>query len=277
MAFMDMFLGKPIDTEGTTWLNRELLDVIYQQSKKIISLHKSVSRIRDINQDVVVRFKFDDIQSVKIREIQNGGWGVVLVKTKEKGNFILTIGIHGKLWLDLETEFDLTYWLHRSSKLLLLGVLVVESAVLSLISVIVGSTATTAGSLVIQRFISKKEKMVWLNEQKLDLYLDLIAILDSLEVRVEAVSNRAGNKVEVTVDTQYLVSVLQNIVSFMDENNGRIFVFVPEKIVADIHKLRGKLYSASKNINNAPDVVAELIDIIKSSKEIAAKLKKNIM
>ena len=152
-----------------------------------------------------------------------------------------------------------------------------ESVVLSLISVIVGSAATTAGSLVIQRFISKKEKMVWLNEQKLDLYLDLIAILDSLEVRVEAVSNRAGNKVEVTVDTQYLVSVLQNIVSFMDENNGRIFVFVPEKIVADIHKLRGKLYSASKNINNVPDVVAELIDIIKSSKEIAAKLKKNIM
>ena len=152
-----------------------------------------------------------------------------------------------------------------------------ESAVLSLISVIVGSAAATAGSLVIQRFISKKEKMVWLNEQKLDLYLDLIAILDSLEVRVEAVSNRAGNKVEVTVDTQYLVSVLQNIVSFMDENNGRIFVFVPEKIVADIHKLRGKLYSASKNINNVPDVVAELIDIIKSSKEIAAKLKKNIM
>lgn len=152
-----------------------------------------------------------------------------------------------------------------------------EAAVLSLISVIVGSVATTAGSLVIQRFISKKEKMVWLNEQKLDLYLDLIAILDSLEVRVEAVSNRAGNKVEVTVDTQYLVSVLQNIVSFMDENNGRIFVFVPEKIVADIHKLRGKLYSASKNINNVPDVVAELIDIIKSSKEIAAELKKNIM
>lgn len=149
------------------------------------------------------------------------------------------------------------------------------SILLNLLSVLAGSFATIAGSMLIQKFIYKKEKMFWLSEHKLDLYLDLISVLDSFEIRIEAIYDTETNTAKQNIDTKYVEAVLNSVITYMDENNAQIFVFAPNEIVSDLHIFKGKLYTLSQKTNNENDI-KEYFKLIKESKIIANKLKNDL-
>lgn len=145
--------------------------------------------------------------------------------------------------------------------------------------VIVGGVMSIVGGLVAQKYQLKKENQRWAADKKLQVFADLIAILDFIDMQIIPEVDANLSNMELKIDAGHLKQQLEEIGEYIDNNRGMLFIFLPNRESRALMQLRGKIYSIISNeekqrIDSIMD--NELMFVIKEAKGIADRLKKDI-
>lgn len=149
------------------------------------------------------------------------------------------------------------------------------------LSALLGGLLAIISSIVAQHYQYRKEKNLWLNEKRVDLYADLISLLDSIEIRVQPIFNESLSIVEVKTEVDYVKSKLAELTDFLDNNNGKLFLYLPKGVNGDLMKLRGSIYSVisdeqKQTIDLANFKNSEIYKIVEHAIKISETLKHEI-
>lgn len=149
----------------------------------------------------------------------------------------------------------------------------------SLLSTITGGLITFLGTIVAQRNQSKKEKSLWRNEKRLDLYADLIVLLNSIEIRAQPIYDESFSVVEMKTEVVYLKNKLSELLEFIEINNGKLLLFLPKGVNSDLVKLSGKIYAITadeekQNIDILNFKNSEIFQVVQDAISISEKLEK---
>lgn len=152
-------------------------------------------------------------------------------------------------------------------------------AIVNIICVLIGGVISLCGSLLAQSYQFKKESKRWAADKKLQIFADLIALLDSINMQIIPEIDINLSNIELKIDAGHLKQQLEEIGEYIDNNRGMLFIFLPNRENRALIQLRGKIYSIISNeekqrINSIID--HELMLVIKEAKEIADRLKKDI-
>lgn len=141
-----------------------------------------------------------------------------------------------------------------------------------------GSITSLLSSIIIFNYQFKKEKSEWIAKQKLDFYIKLIAILDSIDIQLIAEDIDT-----VTIDSECLNNHLIKLSDFINEHAGEQALYLSAKECTDIIKLRSQIYKIISNerhqkFNDFNELYHDVIlKIFKSSKSIVNELKSDII
>ncbi len=149
----------------------------------------------------------------------------------------------------------------------------------SLLSTITGGLITFLGTIVAQRNQSKKEKSLWRNEKRLDLYANLIVLLNSIEIRAQPIYDESFSVVEMKTEVVYLKNKLSELLEFIEINNGKLLLFLPKGVNSDLVKLSGKIYAITadaekQNIDILNFKNSEIFQVVQDAISISEKLEK---
>ena len=149
------------------------------------------------------------------------------------------------------------------------------------LATLLGGVLAIIGSIVAQRYQYKKEKSLWLNEKRLDLYADLISLLDSFEIRVQPNYDKNLSVVELKTEVEYVKTKLVELVQFIENNNGKLLLFLPKGVNTDLVKLRGAIYDITSDeqkqiIDSANIENSEIYKVVKQAMQISTKLKNEL-
>lgn len=144
---------------------------------------------------------------------------------------------------------------------------------------LIGGLLAILGSAITQHYQWKKEKTLWLHEKRLDLYTDLISLLDSIEIRVQPIYDESCSAVELETEVEYVETKLDELLQFMKSNNGKLLLFLPEGVNTDLVKLSGAIYAIIANeekqqIDSMNFKKSEIYQVMEQAKTISAKLKR---
>lgn len=151
----------------------------------------------------------------------------------------------------------------------------------SLFATLLGGILAIIGSVVAQHYQWKKEKSMWLNEKRLDLYADLISLLDSIEIRVQSNYNKNLSVVELKTEVEYVKTKLAELLQFMECNNGKLLLFLPKGVNTDLVKLSGAIYAITsdeqKQIIDLSNIEnSEIYKVVRQAMKISVKLKNEL-
>ena len=151
----------------------------------------------------------------------------------------------------------------------------------SLFTTLLGGILAIIGSIVAQHYQWKKEKSLWLNEKRLDLYADLISLLDSIEIRVQSNYDKNLSVVELKTEVEYVKTKLAELLQFMECNNGKLLLFLPKGVNTDLIKLSGAIYAITSDerkqiIDLANIENSEIYKVVKHAMEISEELKNEL-
>lgn len=146
---------------------------------------------------------------------------------------------------------------------------------------LIGGALAVIGSIVAQHYQWKKEKSLWLNDKRLDLYADLISLLDSFEIRVQPIYDKNLSMVELKTEVEYVKTKLVELVQFIENNNGKLLLFLPKGVNTDLVKLRGAIYDITSDeqkqiIDLANIEKSEIYKVVKQAMRISVKLKNEL-
>lgn len=146
---------------------------------------------------------------------------------------------------------------------------------------LLGGVLAIIGSIVAQRYQYKKEKTLWLNEKRIDLYADLISLLDSIEIRVQSNYDKNLSVVELKTEVEYVKTKLAELLQFMERNNGKLLLFLPKGVNTDLVKLSGAIYDITSDkqtqtIDSANIENSEIYKVVKQAMKISVKLKNQL-
>jgi len=149
------------------------------------------------------------------------------------------------------------------------------------LATLLGGVLAIIGGIVAQRYQYKKEKSLWLNEKRLDLYADLISLLDSFEIRVQPIYDKNLSVVELKTEVEYVKTKLVELVQFIENNNGKLLLFLPKGVNTDLVKLSGAIYDITSDkqkqiIDSANIENSEIYKVIKQAMRISVKLKNEL-
>lgn len=149
----------------------------------------------------------------------------------------------------------------------------------NIISAIIGGSLSLLGTIVAQKMQIKKEKTLWQNEKRLDLYADLISLLNSIEIRVQPIYDESLSVVEMKTEVEYLKNKLSELLDFIEINTGKLLLFLPKGLYSKLVKLSGAIYAITANeekqnidISNYED--SEIFKVVKDAITISAELNK---
>lgn len=151
----------------------------------------------------------------------------------------------------------------------------------SLLSTLLGGVIAIVGNIVTQKHQYKKEKTMWTNEKRLDLYADLISLLDSIKIKVEPVYDENFSIVELKTEVEYVKTKLAELLQFTSENNGKLLLFLPNGVNSNLVKLSGDIYSIIANeqkqrIDFSNYEESDIWKAVEQAKSISNKLKDEI-
>ena len=149
----------------------------------------------------------------------------------------------------------------------------------SLLSTIIGGLIAFLGTVVAQRNQSKNERSLWQNEKRLDLYVDLISLLNSIEIRIQPIYDESLSVVEMKTEIVYLKNKLFELLEFIEINNGKLLLFLPKGVYSDLIKLSGKIHAITadeqkQNIDILNFKNSEIFQVVQDAIDISGKLGK---
>lgn len=151
----------------------------------------------------------------------------------------------------------------------------------SFLSALLGGALAIVGNIVAQKYQYKKEKTMWTNENRLDLYADLISLLDSIQIKVQPIYDEDLSIIELKTEVEYLKTKLAELLQFSSENNGKLLLFLPDGVNNDLVKLSGEIYSIIANeqkqqIDFSNYKKIDIWKVVEQAKSISNKLKDEI-
>lgn len=146
---------------------------------------------------------------------------------------------------------------------------------------LIGGALAVIGSIVAQHYQWKKEKSLWLNDKRLDLYADLISLLDSFEIRVQPIYDKNLSVVELKTEVEHVKAQLAELLEFLECNNGKLLLFLPKGVNTDLVKLSGAIYAITSNeqkqiidLSNIEN--SEIYKVVRQAMKISVKLKNEL-
>lgn len=124
------------------------------------------------------------------------------------------------------------------------------------------------------RFMEEDKK--WIRENRLELYIELVDILESYQVPFifEEENIEFGY-----VDTIEIKNYINSTNEYIEENKGKLFLFLPSEIFSQIVRMKGKMCDVafsnkSQKIYYSDLKNSEMFEIIIEAKRISNNLQK---
>lgn len=128
----------------------------------------------------------------------------------------------------------------------------------------------------LQELQFKEENKKWLKENRLNLFMELVDVLESYQVPLVIEEN---NPEFGYVDNEEIENYINLINDYLDKNKGKLFLFLPSKINSQIVRLRGKMYNIA--FSNEPKTIhyndfknSEMFEVIIEAKKISLNIKR---
>lgn len=124
------------------------------------------------------------------------------------------------------------------------------------------------------RFMEEDKK--WIRENRLELYIELVDILESYQVPFifEEENIEFGY-----VDTIEIKNYINSTNEYIEENKGKLFLFLPSEIFSQIVRMRGKMCNVA--FSNEPQKIyyndlknSEMFEAIIEAKKISHNIKR---
>ncbi len=117
---------------------------------------------------------------------------------------------------------------------------------MSIISALIGGVLAMLGGFMSEGFRTKRDKSKWIRDNSASLYFELITLLESISIALTVEQTDHFDENAVIADTETFNDRLEHLSSFMDNNAGRIIVFVPNEIYKELMYLKRELYQCSQ-------------------------------
>lgn len=114
------------------------------------------------------------------------------------------------------------------------------------ISSFVGGALSLAGVYLSEHQRQRREYKNWKRNNSTELIIEMIKYLELLNIPVAPLDNCENNSHLLKIDTNGVIKQIDNLAEFLDENAGRIKVFIPEKMSKELMHLRNELFIATQ-------------------------------
>ena len=112
------------------------------------------------------------------------------------------------------------------------------------IGTILGGLLSFAGGFVSNVYANRKEHAIWLRNQRVNLFCELIAELESINIPVICSPETESKTKIMNIDTNEIELRLNLLSNYITENAGRLILFLPDGLYSELMKLQAELYSA---------------------------------
>ena len=148
-----------------------------------------------------------------------------------------------------------------------------------MVGAVLGGLLSLAGALLSNVYVSKNEKAIWLRDQRVTLFCELIKELESINVPVIIDSLNKSNSESLNIDTDEIESRLYDLSNYISENIGKLIIFLPGGLYSELMKLREELYCATTEKTFATSEMEDsyLFAAVKHAKRIVGRLKRELV
>lgn len=148
----------------------------------------------------------------------------------------------------------------------------------SLGGTLIGGGLSLLGSFLASEKESKKDDKQWLRENRLELYVELVDILEACDIFIGSISTDCKKGF---VDVKELRKYLHTANEYIDSNRGKLFLFLPSKIYKKTISFRSQVYSIItneelQNVDFEDITNSEICKVVQYAKEINIDLQKEL-
>lgn len=124
----------------------------------------------------------------------------------------------------------------------------------------------------------EQEDKIWLRENRLNLYIELVEVLESFEIPI-AFDETTPKLIGVDVDV--VEGYIEDMRDYINNNKGKLFLFLPNQRYQNIMKLRANLYEIFstpeyQQIDVEDFKGSKIYDVVIQAKRISLQLRKDL-
>lgn len=147
------------------------------------------------------------------------------------------------------------------------------------VGTVLGGLLSFAGGFASNVYANSKENAIWLRNQRVTLFCELINELESINIPIiydPEVDPKTRLK---SIDTNEVETRLNHLSNYITENVGKLIIFLPDGLYSELMKLQAELNSAlsEKSVDIAEIEKSCLWTTIKHAKEIIHSLKSELV